>query len=93
MASHATIVASTPSERWRIDSRAAVEDAGLDGRLPDALGRATRAPPECRFVDCHEHPVVEENFGIVILVIIALSVVPVIIELWRSRAARSKQSA
>jgi membrane-associated protein len=32
-----------------------------------------------------EHPVVEENFGIVILAIIGLSLVPVIIELWRAR--------
>jgi membrane-associated protein len=39
-----------------------------------------------------EHPVVEENFGIVILVIIALSVVPIIVEVWRSRAARAKQA-
>ena len=40
-----------------------------------------------------EHPVVEENFGIVILVIIGLSIVPILIELWRSRAARAKQDA
>jgi membrane-associated protein len=32
-----------------------------------------------------EHPWVEENFGIVILAIIGLSIVPVIIELWRAR--------
>ena len=32
-----------------------------------------------------EHPVVEENFGIVILAIIGLSIVPVVIELWRAR--------
>jgi membrane-associated protein len=32
-----------------------------------------------------EHPVVEENFGIVILVIIGLSIVPIVIELWRAR--------
>jgi membrane-associated protein len=36
-----------------------------------------------------EHPVVEENFGIVILVIIGLSVVPVMVELWRARRSRS----
>ena len=40
-----------------------------------------------------EHPVVEENFGIVILAIIGLSIVPILIELWRSRAARAKQDA
>ena len=32
-----------------------------------------------------EHPVVEQNFGIVILVIIGLSIVPVVVELWRVR--------
>jgi len=36
-----------------------------------------------------EHPVVEENFGIVILVIIGLSIVPVIVELWRARRSPS----
>jgi membrane-associated protein len=35
-----------------------------------------------------EHPVVEENFGVVILVIIGLSVVPIAVELWRGRAGR-----
>jgi membrane-associated protein len=38
-------------------------------------------------------PVVKENFGLVIIGVIAISVVPIVIEAWRARAARSRPVA
>jgi membrane-associated protein len=38
-------------------------------------------------------PVVKENFGLVILGVIAISVLPIVIETWRARTARSRPVA
>jgi membrane-associated protein len=39
------------------------------------------------------HPVVKENFGLVIVAVIAISLLPMVIEAWRARNARSRSAA
>jgi membrane-associated protein len=39
------------------------------------------------------HPVVKENFGLVIVAVVAISLLPMVIEAWRARNARSRSAA